>query len=99
MGDLHMEMFDDEFDYDFSGPPFADPGYCDEEHWRGGLPYIRPLGWKRFALRVDDKFENPPAWLDTHGNAGEWAVAYHGTSSFSVRPIARDGLRKDVPRA
>jgi len=98
--DLHMAMFDPIWDYDFSCAPFTDLGYSDGAHVRGGLPYRRPLGWKRFALDVEDKFERPPAWLGDSNEMGEWAVAYHGTSAFAVRPIARDGLRfKGIRRA
>eukprot|EP00933_Yihiella_yeosuensis_P037945 TRINITY_DN31935_c0_g1_i1.p1 TRINITY_DN31935_c0_g1~~TRINITY_DN31935_c0_g1_i1.p1 ORF type:complete len:385 (-),score=64.37 TRINITY_DN31935_c0_g1_i1:121-1275(-) len=91
--ELHMAMFDEMWDYDFSCSPFTDPCYQDGSHTRGGLPYRRPLGWKRFALDVEDKFERPAAWLGHQDQEGEWAVAYHGTSAFAVQSIARDGIR------
>ena len=46
---------------------------------RGGEKYIPPYGWKGFALRVLNKFDNGDnSWLGTEGKKGEWAIAYHG---------------------
>jgi hypothetical protein len=49
-----------------------------EPLFRGGEPYYRPYGWKRYGLKVSLlKYENDK-WLSNDGNSDEWAVAYHG---------------------
>ena len=46
---------------------------------RGGETYTPPYGWKGFALRVLNKFDNGDnSWLGNEGKEGEWAIAYHG---------------------
>ena len=46
---------------------------------RGGEKYTPPYGWKGFALRVLNKFDNGDnSWLGNEGKNGEWAIAYHG---------------------
>ena len=46
---------------------------------RGGEKYIPPYGWKGFALKVLNEFDNGDnTWLGKDGKEGEWAVAYHG---------------------
>ena len=46
---------------------------------RGGEKYTPPYGWKGFALRVLNKFDNGDnSWLGNEGKKGEWAIAYHG---------------------
>lgn len=90
--DLDVNIFDTRWDYDFARPRFTDPGFADQPQTRGGLPYRRPLGWRRFGLRVQDRFVDPD-WLSSDGRAGEWAVAYHGTCAHAVRPIATSGLQ------
>ncbi|CAF3225596.1 unnamed protein product [Rotaria socialis] len=57
---------------------------------RGGARYIRPCGFKRFALNVSDKFENLQ-WLGCNDSEGEWPVSYHGTSAHNNKTIAQDG--------
>ena len=62
---------------------------------RGGLEYKRPCGWQRYALKVDDKYENTD-WLGSSGKSKgdkEWAVAYHGTKIYCAEPIAKEGLK------
>ena len=48
-----------------------------EGEFRGGKPYIPPLGWTGIGLKVLDKYEDNE-WLGSDGNDGEWCVAYHG---------------------
>ena len=51
---------------------------------RGGLEYKRPCGWKRYALKVIDKYENNN-WIgkeDKSNNDSEWAISYHGTKTY-----------------
>ena len=46
---------------------------------RGGEKYTPPYGWKGFALRVLNKFDNGDnSWLGNKGKKREWAIAYHG---------------------
>ena len=46
---------------------------------RGGEKYIPPYGWKGYALKVLNKFDDGDnSWLGNEGKEGEWAVAYHG---------------------
>ena len=46
---------------------------------RGNYPYIPPLGWKGFGLKVLDKYDNGNNdWLKMDNNPNEWAIAYHG---------------------
>ena len=46
---------------------------------RGGERYFPPFGWKGYALKVLDKFDNGDnSWLGNEGKDGEWAIAYHG---------------------
>ncbi|CAF0810134.1 unnamed protein product [Adineta ricciae] len=58
---------------------------------RGSMPYVRPCGWKRFAIKVSDKFENM-VWLGDSDKNGEWPVSYHGTGFHQARTIAIDGF-------
>ena len=51
---------------------------------RGNLPYIPPLGWIGFGLKVLDKYDNGDNnWLGNCNSPGEWAVAYHEISRLS----------------
>lgn len=100
--EIDVNMFQDAWDLNFAESPFVDPGFRDNRHFRGGLPYLRPIGWQRFGLRVAERFPNGD-WLAQDGRPGEWAVAYHGTAAYSVRPIAeaaklRIGGRSGVAR-
>mmetsp|Transcript_81309 Transcript_81309/g.161397 ORF Transcript_81309/g.161397 Transcript_81309/m.161397 type:complete len:476 (-) Transcript_81309:53-1480(-) len=100
--EIDVNMFESAWDLSFAESPFVDRGFRDNRHVRGGLPYLRPIGWQRFGLRVADRFPNRD-WLAQDGRPGEWAVAYHGTASYSVRPIAeaaklRIGGRSGVSR-
>lgn len=89
--ELDMNIFDETWDLDFTVPPF-DSGFGDALEMRGGRSYRRPLGWRRFGLYVCNKFPDAD-WLAQDGRQGEWAVAYHGTAAYAVRPIASAGLR------
>lgn len=44
---------------------------------RGGLEYKRPCGWRRYALKVDDKYGDCK-WLGYQGNSNnntEWVFS------------------------
>ncbi|CAJ0943619.1 unnamed protein product, partial [Mesorhabditis belari] len=63
---------------------------------RGGALYTRPLGSKRYALAVLDKYGDN-VWLGTLRQSanssidGEWPVAYHGTTDPRAAEIVRSG--------
>lgn len=87
---LPDDLFDSQYDYDFTN--INDSG---KKFMRGGLEYKRPCGWKRYALKVDNKYGDN-AWLGSQGNSNndsEWAVSYHGTKIYCAEPISREGLK------
>lgn len=93
---LPDNLFDTKYDYDFTN--INDRG---KKFMRGGLEYKRPCGWKRYALKVDDKYEDTK-WLGSLGqsnNNTEWAVSYHGTKIYCAEPIAKEGLKPGVRNA
>ncbi|CAJ0925659.1 unnamed protein product, partial [Mesorhabditis belari] len=64
---------------------------------RGGALYTRPLGSKRYALAVLDKYGDN-VWLGKVARPiecgsihGEWPVAYHGTTDPRAAEIVRSG--------
>ena len=84
------DLLDPQYDYDFTN--IKDSG---NQFYRGGLIYKRPCGWKRYALKVDDKYEGTE-WIGSTGsskNDSEWAVSYHGTKIYYAEPIAKEGLK------
>ena len=65
---------------------------------RGGLEYKKPLGWKRYALKVRDKYKDIE-WLGSKGdsiNDSEWDVSYHDTKIYCAEVIAKDGLKSGL---
>ena len=80
-----VDLVDPQFDYDFCG--IDDSG---TKYYRGGERYYRPIGWKRFALKVTGRYENDD-WLQESGS-GAWIVAYHGTEEVNCNPIASEGF-------
>ena len=90
---LPDNLLDPKYDYDFTN--INDNGKI---FMRGGLEYKRPCGWKRYALKVDDKYENN-VWLGETGksnNDSEWAVSYHGTKIYCAEPICLNGLKPGI---
>ena len=84
------DLLDPIYDYDFT-----DIDDLGRKFYRGGLEYKRPCGWKRYALKVTDKYDNTD-WLDSYGdsnNDSEWAVSYHGTKITCAIPIVKEGLK------
>ena len=61
--------------------------------YRGGKIYTRPIGSKRYAIKVLDQYEDNK-WLGSQGNreSGEWPVAYHGTEESNVLDIVKQGF-------
>jgi hypothetical protein len=48
-----------------------------QKFMRGGLEYKRPCGWRRYALKVDDKYGDCK-WLGYQGNSNnntEWVFS------------------------
>ncbi|CAG8465764.1 6303_t:CDS:2 [Acaulospora morrowiae] len=82
---LDSNTLDSRYDYDFTN--ISDNG---KKHFRGGIEYRRPCGWKRYALKVVGKYDNgDDRWLGTDHNS--WPVSYHGTAKHNARSIADDG--------
>ncbi|CAG8719885.1 36050_t:CDS:1 [Racocetra persica] len=82
---LSSDFLDTEFDFDFTNIDDK-----DETFTRGGVEYLRPCGWRRFALKVTGKYDNGnDEWLGTDTNA--WPVSYHGTSKHNSKLIAEEG--------
>ncbi|CAB4392734.1 unnamed protein product [Rhizophagus irregularis] len=86
---------------------FTDVNDNGETFMRGDFRYIRPCGWKRFAINVLDKYEDN-IWLGadksrqfpTSSVQDEWPVSYHGTAEHNCNSIARDGnfsCKKPLP--
>ena len=84
-------LLDPRYDYDFTHLDDAGKTFA-----RGGYPYQRPCGWRRFALKVlgQTKYSDDN-WI-AEGESG-WPVSYHGTSPECAQHIARDGF-KVAPR-
>lgn len=59
---------------------------------RGSRPYYLPLGWYRFGLAVEDKYQSDELWLGDTNAEGEWPVAFHGTNANAVSGIVQHGL-------
>ena len=60
---------------------------------RGGFPYYPPThNWVGYGLKVLDEYDNGNNdWIAKNNNPNEWAVAFHGTSSYAVKPICGKG--------
>jgi len=82
---LDSSSIDPRYDYDFTNLTDENKNFT-----RGGMNYVRPCGWKRFAIKVSDKFENL-VWLGHTNNPEEWPVSYHGTGLNQAKTIAMDG--------
>jgi len=87
---LPYNLFDPIHNYDFTN--VNDKG---KTFMRGGLGYERPCGFRRYALKVDDKYADFK-WLGCSGNSNydtEWAVSYHGTKIYDAEPSIINGLK------
>ncbi|XP_065647846.1 uncharacterized protein LOC100200953 [Hydra vulgaris] len=82
---LDPSSLDPPFNYDFTNLTDENKTFT-----RGGVKYVRPCGWKRFAIKVSDKFENL-TWLGATNNPGEWPVSYHGTGVNQAKTFAMNG--------
>ncbi|KAM9958091.1 hypothetical protein ACTFIW_013067 [Dictyostelium discoideum] len=54
-------------------------------HRSGGEVYTRPLGWMRFALKINkyNTETDGKTWLGQCNGLNEWLVSYHGTNDNS----------------
>eukprot|EP00761_Pharyngomonas_kirbyi_P006211 gb/GECH01006217.1/.p1 GENE.gb/GECH01006217.1/~~gb/GECH01006217.1/.p1 ORF type:complete len:336 (+),score=89.29 gb/GECH01006217.1/:1-1008(+) len=83
-----------EFDYDLSK---AKPDR--KVFYRGGEKYERPIGWKRLAIRVKDKYEDN-AWLGidglrTESSENEWPVSYHAMKFDGIENVLKQANNID----
>jgi ubiquitin len=83
---LTADFLDPAFDFDFT--QLNDNALFS----RGNHNYRRPCGWRRFALKVQDKFESD-MWLGSSDSPGEWPVSYHGTAHHNSMSIAEEGFK------
>ncbi|CAG8521611.1 988_t:CDS:1 [Ambispora leptoticha] len=81
---MPSSLLDPQFDYDFTN---IDDG--ENQYTRGGIPYRRPCGWQRFAIKVTGKYGDDDKWLGTDENS--WPVSYHGTAKHNARKICEEG--------
>jgi hypothetical protein len=82
---LDTDSRDPEYDYDFTN--IRDEG---KRFSRGGIEYRRPCGWRRFAIKIDGKYEND-VWLGSGDDPVVWPVSYHGTGLNAAKSIAQAG--------
>ena len=89
---LDTEELDSRYHYDFTNQ--SDDG---KTYMRGGKPYKRPYGWKRFAVKVLNVYESNtwlgPSGMRTEEAPGEWPVSYHGTNLASAKAIMSMGYK------
>ncbi|CAF3920245.1 unnamed protein product [Rotaria sp. Silwood1] len=83
---LDPSTIDPIYDYDFTNIKDTNKRFT-----RGGIKYVRPCGWKRYAIKVSDKYEDL-RWLGQTNGPGEWPVSYHGTGKNEANTIAMDGF-------
>ncbi|CAF1456393.1 unnamed protein product [Rotaria magnacalcarata] len=83
---LDSSTMDPRYNYDFTNIKDENKKFT-----RGGEKYDRPCGWKRYAIKVSDKYEDF-VWLGQTNNPGEWPVSYHGTGQHQAKTIAMDGF-------
>ena len=86
------------YDYDFTnekddGKTYRRGKYPDTagRDWAGKpIPYYRPYGWKRYALKILGRKEyGGDDWIGSNGirtetDGSEWPVSYHGTTRGAV---------------
>ena len=90
---LDPDELDPSYNYDFTN--VSDDG---KTYMRGGKPYKRPYGWKRYAVKALNVYESN-TWLGPNGMRteqaqGEWPVSYHGTTLEAAKGIMNIGYKK-----
>ncbi|KAN0030628.1 hypothetical protein ACTA71_009268 [Dictyostelium dimigraforme] len=86
---IDKKHFSPEYDYDFTNIVDGNIKFS-----RGGHEYVRPCGWMRFALNVQESLSKDGKWLGCTNGDGEWAVSYHGTGQLESKSIAEHGYDK-----
>uniref|UniRef100_A0AC35G0X2 Ubiquitin-like domain-containing protein n=1 Tax=Panagrolaimus sp. PS1159 TaxID=55785 RepID=A0AC35G0X2_9BILA len=88
---LHRDFFNAQYNRDFTAE--NDP----QNLIRGGKPYTRPIGSKRFGINVFEVYsDDGNEWLQCDGSSGEWPVAYHGTKEGNVKSIIAEGFKESI---
>jgi hypothetical protein len=92
----HVKLSPDFFEKEFNREKYS---WSKKNLKRGGEKYTPPLGWKGFALKVLNKYDNcDNSWLGNEGKKGEWAIAYHGIGKgdefIKLMNIILNNLRK-----
>ena len=70
---------------------YPDGDNKDSNNWaqnqkRGGEKYIPPIGWIKYGLLVNNKFDNKNNdWLSSDNRAGEWCTGYCGFTGITKR--------------
>jgi len=84
---IGSNMLDPQFNYDFTKVK-------DRFNFkRGGHIYGRPCGWKRYALKVLDRYGDNK-WLGSDAISEDvWPVSYHGTGLRNANSMAEDGYQ------
>ena len=91
---INDELMDPKWDYDFSRVTDAGITFCRGKSFK----YLRPCGWKRYALKVKGRYDDDDEWLGpagsrTEGSEDEWPVSYHGTALSNASSIAEGGYK------
>ncbi|KAF3912595.1 hypothetical protein AA313_de0200406 [Arthrobotrys entomopaga] len=84
---LPPDYLDPAYDWDFTTTKDGAASFS-----RGGEKYVRPCGWKRYALKVNGKYGSD-VWLGSSDARGEWPVSYHGTGLRNAESIAEEGYK------
>jgi len=84
---LHAHFLDPSYDFDFTYVIDNAASFS-----RGGHEYRRPCGWKRYALKVLNKYDSN-GWLGSSNAPEEWPVSYHGTGYHNASSIADEGFK------
>lgn len=84
---LDANFLDPRYDYDFTTVLDENTSFS-----RGGHKYRRPCGWRRFALKVLNKYDSE-TWVGHSNGPEEWPVSYHGTGYSNAGSIADEGFR------
>ena len=87
------DILDPPYDYDF-----RDINDENKKFYRRGLEYKKPCGWKRYALKVKNKYENDK-WLGCSGEVSEFPVSYHGRKQKNIKSIYDNGYRVGIRNA
>lgn len=85
-----QDFFHPQYDYDFTNIKDGDTKFL-----RGNEQYFRPCGWRRFALRVVQKYDGGDGWLGTGPNA--WPVSYNGQNMDGSIILTHGGKPSDEP--